>query len=80
MKEELKMSIRKCIKLKKLSNETESIEEIVTKSKECIDSINTDYIHSPKSINIGRGGMTTSSVNLDLIDIILSGGFTKGAL
>ena len=74
------MSIRKCIKLKKLINETESIEEIVKKSKECVDSIDIDYTLSPKSINIGRGGMTTSSVNLDLIDIILSGGFTKGAL
>ena len=71
------MSIRKCIKLKKLINETESIDDIVTKSKKYIDSIDKDYILPPQSISIGRGA---TSVNLDLIDIILSGGFTKGAL
>lgn len=70
------MSIRKCIKLKKLINET-SGDEIIAKSKEYIDSIDKEYILPPQSISIGRG---TTSVNLDLIDIILSGGFTKGAL
>ena len=71
------MSIRKCIKLKKMIKETKTIEETINETKRYIEPVDTDYILSPSSLNIGR---VNSSINLDIIDIILSGGFTKGAL